>query len=357
MPGVCPVWRLLDRVIPMMKKTFCLLSVLLVTPQVVAQVEQVGEDQLPEGYALLASGVPHDRLFATAFEGARGIAVGEVGQVMTTQDGGESWTRSQAPTDLALLGVDIEGNRQIAVGQMGLILTRESDGEWEEVESGTEERLLQVAMNSDGLAFAIGAFGTVLRSDDGGASWQDGAPQWTELLSDDAGGAGGTTGAAGEPHVYGIDVNDQGRVLLGGELSFIVRSEDAGQTWTVVNKGVATQGEIDPTFFDINVRDDGIGFAVGQSGAIFRTDNDGREWSRLESTTSDNLFGVESTDAGRVTVIGMRRALRSDNNGRTWQALTAGDLNTDWYSDISLVEGGGGPIIAGHSGRIMRLPE
>lgn len=311
--------------------------------------------QKAAGYDVLAETVPHESLFAVAFEGERGIAVGDLGTVMLTRDGGATWTREKAPTDLALLGVALAGDRAIMVGQQGTILVREADDRWLEVDSGTEERLLNVDVNRRGTAFAVGAFGTVLRSTDAGNTWQNAAPVWTDFDTEAGGGA--ITGAAGEPTMNAVQVMEDGTVFLGGEIAYIVRSTDEGGSWELVYEAQAPEGGILPAVNGLRVRPDGVGFAVGQVGLVVKTIDGGATWERLDVPVEGNLHDVTSYADGSVICVGMRVAARSQDDGRTWTVLDNLDLALNWYSEIADSAETSSPIAVGHSARIITIPK
>ena len=296
----------------------------------------------------------HDRLFSVIFDGDRGIAVGESGLLKASSDGGKSWTRQDPPTDLAMIDVATNGSRTIAVGQMGLILVRDGDGAWRKVESGTTRRLLQVDVNKAGHAYITGAFGTLLKSTDGGDSWKSIAPNWSMLY--DAGG-GDLAAVRDEPTNYIVDVAEDGSVLIGGEYGQIMRSPDGGICWEIAYRHPSEGGDSAPTLFGMEIRLDGTGFAVGQSGLVVRTENGGRTWSQVPTSSAATLFSVTSTADGRVTAVGQRVGLRSLDGGATWNSLTALDLTLNWYSSVTHAESApSGEVIAvGHSGRIIRL--
>ncbi|WP_420467499.1 WD40/YVTN/BNR-like repeat-containing protein [Panacagrimonas sp.] len=303
---------------------------------------------------VLSADTPHDRLFSLIFEGDKGIAVGDAGLVKITTDGGQTWTRQEAPTPLAMIDVASNGRRTIAVGQMGLILVREGDGAWKKVESGTDRRLLRVDINQSGLAFIVGAFGTLLKSTDGGETWKDVAPNWAGLYDS---GEGDTAVIRDEPTNYIVDVLDNGGTIIGGEYGQIMYSPDGGICWEIAYRHPAESGVNAPTLFASRIRPDGVGYAVGQAGLVVRTNNGGRTWAPLKTPTNGSLFGVESAHDGHVMVVGQRVALHSRDNGDTWRPVDALDLSLNWYT--ALGRGASMPagefIAVGHSGRVIRL--
>lgn len=284
------------------------------------------------------SGTTHQALFAVAMQGQSGIAVGALGAVLETRDGGRSWSSAPVPsTGLALLGADLRGDRRLVVGQSGLILREEGAGAWERVASGTENRLFSVASNSHGLAFAVGAFGSVLSSSDDGRTWRSVAFDWQGYLHDTV-----------EPHLYKVVVEEDGTVTLVGEFELILRSRDGGRKWTLLHKGEAS-------LFDLELREDGSGFAVGQKGTMLRTDDRGLTWSKIDTGSSAVLLGVCAEPDGRIVVTGMREMISSVDDGKTWRKVTSGDAITAWYQGIAPSPEAGAVYIVGHSGRIVRL--
>lgn len=311
-------------------------------------------DAQDERNVVITHATPHDRLFSVIFDAEKGIAVGEAGLIMRTADAGKTWLRDAAPTDLALIDIAGNGTRSIAVGQMGLILVDDGSGKWRKVESGTDRRLLQVDINKNGLAFIVGAFGTLLKSTDGGESWNSVAPDWAGLYDS---GSGDTAVLRDEPTNYVIDVQEDGGVLIGGEYGQIMHSPDGGTCWDIVYRHPSESGLSAPTFFAMSIRDDGVGYAVGQSGIVARTANRGRSWAHVKTSLDGNLFGVDSFVDGQVVAIGQRVALRSTDNGATWNPIRALDFSINWYSSLGHpASAPAGEVIAvGHSGRILRM--
>ena len=288
----------------------------------------------------LVQGVAHDAMFAINFDGANGIAGGAPGRIFNTADGGKTWSADKGfPTPLAVFGADIKGTHAIAVGQMGIVFTRDGKEAWKPADSGTKERLMNVSLNSKGLAVAVGAFGTVIKSADGGATWQAVPPDWKPYLSPDQIDQGI------QPHMSAVQVGEDGAITIAGEFSLILRSTDGGATWKALNKGEAT-------VFALDLRPDGIGYAVGQDGLVLRTHDGGATWTKLTTPTKANLLGVRSQGASLV-VSAMHDMLVSGDDGQNWRQLQAPDVQAAWYSGVGVANSTF--IAVGFSGRIIKV--
>lgn len=300
---------------------------------------------------------PHDRLFSVAFNGDYGEAVGEDGLVLQTLDAGRTWRREiNRPTELSMFSVAIRGPRSIAVGQQGLVLVRESRKTWRTIEPITDRRLLRVSLNQSGVAVAVGAFGTVLKSTDYGESWSELKPDWITLYKTEE--TSDFMAVRDEPTLYAAKVFDDGSILIGGEYGQLNLSTDGGETWTVVFRAQAAQEDsTPPTLFGMNIHDDGTGYATGQNGLIVMTRDSGRSWTQLESKSKASLFDIQSTPGGHVFAVGMRTGLVSSDAGKTWRPLQALDLSLNWYSGLGRASSAASDsiIAVGHSGRVVRL--
>ncbi len=292
--------------------------------------------QAAESPPAVASGTAHRALYSVAFDGETGLAVGAFGTILQTVDGGGHWQALPAVTAQSLLGVEIRGPVRLAVGQTGLILRQQADGVWQTVASGTRERLLAVDANLGGRALIAGAFGTVLKSEDAGASWSRLAIDWNAWMEP------GT-----EPHVYAVDVDEQGVITLAGEYGLILRSEDGGASWARVHSG-------DASLFALYLGEDGSGYAVGQSGKTLRSADHGRSWSEVDAGTTANLLGVWATPDGRVAATGMREIRYSADRGSTWKGVAEADAAHGWYSGVA-AGGNGGIYAVGYSERVISL--
>ncbi len=297
----------------------------------------IGDASAAANATPVLTGTVHDSLFSVSFDGKHGLAAGAPGYVLETTDGANTWTPlKNIPTRLALLGIALKGDHAIAVGQQGLVLKREGT-EWKKIESGTQERLLSVSVNSSGAAVAVGAFGTVLSSADGGSTWTPVKPVWEQFAE-----------AGTEPHVYAAHIDEAGTITIAGEFALILRKAAGSDEWKLLNKGEAS-------LFALYLGTGGIGYAVGQNGTVLRSNDGGTSWAKLDAGTQAILLGVSASSDDRVTVTGMRDMRYSPDGGQSWTAVTGGGVNTLWYQGIGQPEGSSAALAVGQAGRILKI--
>lgn len=291
--------------------------------------------------SVVFSGLPHDAFFSVSFEGREGIAVGDFGLVVETRDGGRTWVRqARPPTDRALLAVARKAGRCLAGGQDGLIFAAEDCRHWRQVPRVTGGRILGIDVNADGMAYAVGGFGTLLKSTDWGTSWQVLKPDWRALAPDGV-----------EPHLYDVHVADDGEVTIVGEFEMVMHSHDAGAHWNLLRKGRRS-------LFGLQVLEDGDIYAVGQEGLILRSTEDGHSWTELESGTTSILTGIWASPDGRIVASGMYTILHSSDGGASWHVDRSARALTGWHQAIGGIEQGDGRlqvVLVGFGGSILAV--
>lgn len=307
---------------------------------------------------VLAHATRHDRLLSVAFHDNFGIAVGEAGRVMVSKDGGKSWHKETPPSSLELMDVATDGKHTIIVSELGVILAGAENGPWHKVSSGTKQRLLTVSLNDKGVAYIVGAFGTLLKSTDHGKSWKSIAPDWKPLYNNT--GSLKSIVPITQPTNYVVQAFNDGSVVIGGEYGEILRSVDQGKTWNLAYRFPKTgASQVPPTIFGLHISEDGTGYAVGQSGLILKTTDYGKSWVRINAPAADDhmLFAVDAYPDGRVGIVGMRLVLRSDDGGKTWTDIKGLDFGLSWYDDIGHpASASPGEFYAvGNHARIVRL--
>ena len=185
---------------------------------VVAIVSGAGAAAGQEAVAVMAPLAPKSLLLDAARAGGRIVAVGERGHILLSSDSGGSWRQVAAPTQATLTAVHFFDDRLgWAVGHDAVILRSGDGGEsWERVnfdpETGTP--LFDVYFTDVDHGFAIGAYGLFLESADGGRSWH-GVATGTDVMLTDA-----------------CRLAD-GRIIVSGLGGVLLSSGDGGRTFTV----------------------------------------------------------------------------------------------------------------------------
>lgn len=191
---------------------------------------------------------------------------------------------------------------------------------WTMQTSGVTSRLRGVSAVSEKVAWASGAGSTVLRTSDGGATWQK---------------LNVTTDNLDFRDVDAIDAQTAYALSIGnGSASRIYKTVDGGKTWTMQFKSDDQKVFLDAmSFWDAN---NGIVFGDSVDGQLYilTTSDGGRNWARVPTTnllpalegegafaasgTNIALFGKSHAWIG--TGAGAKaRVLRTSDRGRTWQ--------------------------------------
>jgi hypothetical protein len=93
--------------------------------------------------------------------------VGELGTVLRTTDGGQTWVPQASGVSETLLAVSFtDTNNGSAVGQLGVIIRTTDGGQsWIRQSSGTNQDLYNVTFTQPELGTAVGGFGAILRAE------------------------------------------------------------------------------------------------------------------------------------------------------------------------------------------------
>lgn len=267
-------------------------------------------------------GTAHEAFFDLAFHADKGLAVGAAGSFMKTLDGGRSWQRQHIRSlDHAILGVAVQAGRSLAVGQEGLILLSEEEDQWQRIAAPTESRLFDVSLNTGGLAAAVGEFGSILVSHDGGRKWQALSLNWPDYIES-------LGGIVVEPHLYSVHVAEDGSITLAGEFGLILRSTDLGRQWQILHRGEAS-------IFSLDFLPDGHAYAVGQDGFAIASQDHGASWRVLPVGSEANLLDICAAGDGRIAISGIREFWFSDDHGANWSRVSGAGVERMWFQAVA----------------------
>jgi photosystem II stability/assembly factor-like uncharacterized protein len=192
---------------------------------------------------------------------------------------------------------------------------------WTLQTSGVTARLRGVSAVSERVAWASGSGATVLRTADGGATWQKLTVTGEEQLD--------------FRDIDAIDAQTAYVLSIGnGAASRIYKTTDAGATWTMQFKNDDQKAFLDAmSFWDAS---HGIVFGDSIDGQfyILTTENGGRTWTRAPASSLPRALENEDAFAASGTNIALlgkthawigtggaakARVLRTSDGGHTWQ--------------------------------------
>ena len=256
--------------------------------------------------ALMARLAPHSLLLDAVERGPLWVAVGERGHVLVSADRGANWTQARVPTRVLLTGVWMHDERLgWAVGHDETILrTRDGGATWDLMHAApdAERPLLDVWFRDAENGFAIGAYGAFLVTTDGGTSWTERA------ISDD------------DFHLNQIAAAADGSLYIAAEAGHIYRSDDRGEAW------LALPAPYDGSFFGVLPLSDGAVLAYGLRGQLFRSEDRGASWTAVASSTEATLMAGVEHSGGKVVLAGLAGAvLHSDDLGKSFRSTPQSD--------------------------------
>ena len=258
-----------------------------------------------------------------------------------------------------------DGETVWVVGYGGKIL-RSGDGgtTWEWIRADTDKALMRIAFADDERGWIVGQDGLVLRTDDGGTTW---------ALQDS-----GTSN-----HLFGLSVISRERVFASGDRSWLAATADGGQTWSgsaVALSDVGMDPDIamavqEPIYYDVFFLDAHAGWMVGDYGNIRVTSDGGRTWDAQHGSLLGQqiagylrplrdaldmpaLFRVRMQDRERGFVAGVGGILAATSDGgETWSFV---DPKVSPPVDAPLLEivfPQGRPLLLGGSASVLELDD
>ncbi len=157
-------------------------------------------------------------LLDVARTGEKFVAVGDQGIIVISTTQGASWQQVLVPTRATLTGVSFpDAQHGWAVGHGGVILATDNGGQsWHRQDNGKEvdSVYLDVLFLDAAHGFIVGAYGRFLITGDGGKTWTTAQP------------------ADGEVHYNRITAATDGSLYIAGESGTVLRSDDQGATWS-----------------------------------------------------------------------------------------------------------------------------
>lgn len=277
----------------------------------------------------------HGAVLDAVQAGKRIVAVGEAGRILLSDDQGGTYRPAAVPVDLTLTAVSFADEKQgWAVGHGGVILHTADGGEqWtvQRQDLAVDQPLFSVYFRDSRHGWAAGLWSLLLATADGGKTWskvslpaQEGAKradlnllhvfeggtgrlfiaaeQGTVLVSDDDGASWRYVKTGTAASLWAGAAEQAGAGVVAGLRGKMLRTGDGGVTW----QQVATPAPASVTHV---VRKDRTYWAATISGAVLRSADDGQTW-QVASQYDAPVTALVALDGERVLAFSKRGAQR-----------------------------------------------
>lgn len=209
-----------------------------------------------------------------------------------------------------------------AVGEFGLLLHSADGGKhWQKWPAATGEMLTSIGFADSQHGFVVGRAGTVIATTDGGRTWQkQKTPTRQQLLA--------------------VSVIDDKRAWAVGSFGTVIFTNDGGATWhrekldwsKLIPNVIKTVGEVQPNLNDVYFYNSQVGWIVGEFGLVLRTDDGGATWSTMRyGADLPQLYSVSIRHGQNGWAVGQHGTLlQTTDGGTTWKKEDLG--NSDFYA-------------------------
>ncbi|MDP2209349.1 MAG: YCF48-related protein, partial [Bacteroidota bacterium] len=267
----------------------------------------------------------NDIFFASSTEF---LIAGHNGTILRSTNSGASWFSESIPTYASVHGITRVNTTTFIVGEYGLLGYKNGTSNWIYNNIGMNKSINWVTFSNHLRGFAVGQYGKISRTSDGGSTW-------VEINN-------GVTGDS----FYGAELIDSNYVWAVGDGGVILHSSNGGSSW--IQQTTNTFNSL----LSISFINRNQGWVVGDVGEFFYTTNAGNSWIKRSTGWANIFFGVKFKDANNGWIVGDGGlVLRTTNGGSSWVRQTSNTLETIFYVDFFDINNG---YCAGTNGLILK---
>lgn len=300
-----------------------------------------------------------------AFDANKAIAVGSLGAIWGTTDGGATWNPRLSPISDDLNGIFFY-NASIGWIVAGTKVLKSLDGgvTWNIIYSGFPKSMSSIYFVDANTGWVCGQNGYIFKTLDGGANWTEQTNVGNHLIfgwlmsiyfiNDQKGFAVGSNNSYASTTDGGatwtLSESSNGNGLWGNKIIFtdantgwIVgdgdpsKTIDGGANWTADPK-ITSADFGNKSMKDIVFSGNGYGYIVGNGGKYAKTTDNGATWTVSDVPTGYNYFAMDFGATGTGWIVGDGGAIdKTINNATTWVSekapVTSSTLNATFFVD------------------------
>ena len=207
-----------------------------------------------------------------------------------------------------------------AVGAGGAVVATSDGMNWQGQQSnvpnsnGMPEPIWDVHFFDKNIGIAAAEFGVILRTKDGGTTWQ---PLKHRPVAS---------------RLQGVHMLSATEAWIVGDKSAILHTTDGGTSWKVVSNAADLRAA--------HFHNDKLGWAVGLAGSVLHTNDGGKTWLPQYSGNVFELFGIGFVDSNKGYIVGSNAALLETlDGGKNWKSVS--DPSDEGHGRVQRIQFGG----------------
>lgn len=229
----------------------------------------------------------------------------------------DGWFKQTSATDNDLKRVDAidEYNAaSIATTTNTIQITSDGGESWSSFPAATGTTWYSLAYPKEN-NIVVGGYNVINTTIDGGNNWK------YYYFKDSVGLSSANNYLLND--IYFIDGNTG---YACGYFGLIIKTSDGGLTWQLKHSSTSPNAQTDAYLNDIFFISEQVGWAVGNNGVILKTENGGTDWIKV--IKSNNLNGVSfiNQDTGYIVGGAYRYILKTTNGGISWNELPTASM-------------------------------
>jgi photosystem II stability/assembly factor-like uncharacterized protein len=208
----------------------------------------------------------------------------------------------------------IDPNEGWAVGVFGAVYHTTDGGQhWQLQPTPSTQHLYGVSFTDVKNGWAVGRSGEVLATSDGGK-------QWVRQQSNT------------QKHLFDVTFLDTSQGWAVGDWGVVLHTEDGGATWQDRSIGE------DQILYAIDFADHETGWMVGEFGSIRHTTDGGKTWQKQPVGTQKTFFGVTAVSKDKAWAVGIDGLVaRTRDGGTTWE-IQQGQSEVASFEQLGFME-------------------
>lgn len=252
------------------------------------------EDDIMRGDGI--EGMLHDVHF---WDNKNGIVVGGNGLMLVTADGGKTWTKKEV--NMRPPGA--------AGGQRAGRPPGAGGGPPAGFGGGGSPTLYKIYFSDENIGYITGARGTILKTEDGGKTWN------RKMARSETAGQNPNRRRGGiRANLMGIQMISETVGFIAGSENTILKTTDGGETW-IGSSERARVGETRNNLENILFVSPTTGWVIGSYGTLLHTDDSGETWDKRDIGFDNNLFGIHFYDEKTGWICGQEGLILHTNDG------------------------------------------